>query len=217
MTTDEEPQGRQWVQWAGDSGLSFRDVVGPPWGEEMEEEAQERDGEVRVSSYIDDEGYAHETYRLEQIENDVGIEVSIIMKVRQFRQMMEEDPSDQDIPTGYAMFRELQRMLMTAGAESRKEVTDYIRSLRQYTYHIKKGHEDVNCPLEESEWPDGWMAANWGPPRMLREFRMPPRRRERRRNESSSSEEHDAGAMLEVDDRRNDNMVMDEPEPEITE
>ena len=106
---------------------------------EMEEEAQEQDGEVRVSSYIDDEGYVHETevrvrmvrveteeerrqrdedeesenslttdygsleghiepvgdyehleddacqaYRLEQIENDVGVEVYIIMKVRQF-------------------------------------------------------------------------------------------------------------------------------------
>ena len=62
-------------------------------------------------------------------------------------------------------------MLMITGAETRKEVTDYIRSLRQCTYHVKKGHEDVNCPLEESEWPDGWMAANWGPPRMLREFR----------------------------------------------
>ena len=59
--TDEEPEGRQWVQWAGNSGLSFRDVVGPPWDEEMEEEAQEHDGEVRVSSYIDDEGYVHET------------------------------------------------------------------------------------------------------------------------------------------------------------
>ena len=190
--TDEEPEGRQWVQWAGDSGLSFRDVVGPSEyrvpGEEMEEEAQEQDGEVRVSSYIDDQGYVHETqvhvrmvrveteeeirqrdedeesenslttdygsleghiepeadyehlegdayqaYRLEQIENDVGIGVYIIIKVRQFCQMMEEDPSDEDIPTGYSMFRELQRMLMITGAETRKEVTDYIRSLRQYT------------------------------------------------------------------------------------
>ena len=91
-------------------------------------------------------------------------------------------------------------------------MTDYIRSLRQYTYHVKKGHEDVNCPLEESEWPDGWMAANWGPPRMLREYRMPPRRR---RNNSSSSEEHDAEAVLELGDCRNDNELMDEPEPEI--
>ncbi|CAK8995706.1 Leucine-rich repeat receptor-like serine/threonine-protein kinase RGI4 (Protein RECEPTOR OF RGF1 2) (Protein RGF1 INSENSITIVE 4) (Protein STERILITY-REGULATING KINASE MEMBER 2) [Durusdinium trenchii] len=150
----------------------------------MEEEAQEQDGEVRVSSYIDDEGYAHETevrvrmvrleteeerrqrdedeesenslttdymeaYRLEQIENDVGIEVYIIMKVRQFRQMMEEDPADEDILMG--------RMLMITGAETRKEVTDYIRSLRQYTYHVKKGHEDVNCPLEESECMARWL------------------------------------------------------------
>ena len=91
-------------------------------------------------------------------------------------------------------------------------MTDYIRSLRQYTYHVKKGHEDVNCPLEESEWPDGWMAANWGPPRMLREYRMPPRRR---RNNSSSSEEHDAEAVLELGDCRKDNELMDEPEPEI--
>ena len=238
----------------------------------MEEEAQEQDGEVRVSSYIDDEGYVHETqvrvrmvrieteeerrqrdedeesenslttdygsleghiepvgdyehleddayqaYRLEQIENDVGIEVYIIMKVRQFRQMMEEDSADEDIPTGYEMFRELQRMLMITGAETRKEVTDYIRSLRQYTYHVKKGHEDVNCPLEESEWPDGWMAANWGPPRMLREFRMPPRRQQRRRrDESSSSEEHDAAAAFDLQDRgRDDPMILDEPEPEI--
>ena len=30
------------------------------------------------------------------------------MKVRQFRQMMEEDPSDEDIPTGYEMFKELE-------------------------------------------------------------------------------------------------------------
>ena len=115
------------------------------------------------------------------------------------------------------MFRELQRMLMITGAETRKEVTDYIRSLRQYTYHVKKGHEDVNCPLEESEWPDGWMAANWGPPRMLREFRMPPRRRQRRRrDESSSSEEQDAMAAFELQDQgRDDQMLMDEPEPEI--
>ncbi|CAK9090690.1 Reverse transcriptase Ty1/copia-type domain-containing protein [Durusdinium trenchii] len=159
----------------GQSGLNFRDVVGPPWGEEMEEEAQEQDDEVRMSSYIDDEGYVHETevrvrmvrieteeerkqrdedeesesslttdygsleghiepvgdyehleddayqaYRLEQIENDVGIEIYIIMKVRQFRQMMEEDPADEDIPTGYEMFRELQRMLMITGAETKK-------------------------------------------------------------------------------------------------
>ena len=161
--TSEESEGRQWVQWAGESGLSFRVVVGPPWGEEMEEEAQEQYGEVRVSSYIDDEGYVHETemrvrmvrieieeerrqreaenslttdygsleghielvadyehleddayqaYRFEQSENDVGIEIYIIMKVRQFCQMMEKDPSDEDIPTGYEIFREFQRMLM---------------------------------------------------------------------------------------------------------
>ena len=55
---------------------------------------------------------AYQAYRLVQIEHDVGVEVYIIMKVRQFRQMMEEDPSDEDIPTGYAMFRELQRMMM---------------------------------------------------------------------------------------------------------
>ena len=139
------------------------------------------------------------------------------MKVRQFRQMMEVDPSYEDIPTGYSMFRELQRMLMITGAGTRKEVTDDIRSLRQYTYHVKKGHEDVNRPVEESEWPDGWMAANWGPPRMLRELRMPPRRqRVRRRNESSSSEEQDAMAALELQDRgRDDHVLMDEPEPEI--
>ena len=151
-------------------------------------------------------------HRLEQIENDVGIEVYIIMKVRQFCQLMEEDPSGEDIPTGYAMFRELQRMLMITGAQTRKEVIDYIRSLRQYTYHVKNGHEDVNCPLEESEWPDGWMAANWGPPRMLREFRMPPRRQGRLRNESSSSEEQDAAAALELHDRHHDDeAILDEP------
>ena len=115
------------------------------------------------------------------------------------------------------MFRELQRMLMITGAGTRKEVTDDIRSLRQYTYHVKKGHEDVNCPLEESEWPDGWMAANWGPPRMLRECRMPPRRRRERRlgDESSSSEEHDAAVAFELEDQRRDDVIQDEPEPEI--
>ena len=112
------------------------------------------------------------------------------------------------------MFRELQRMLMITGAETRKEVTDYIRSLRQYTYHVKKGHEDVNW-LEESEWPDGWMAANWGPPRMLREFRTPPRRERKRSNGSSSSEEQDAAASELRDQGRNDRELMDEPEPEI--
>ena len=43
MMRDEGPEGRNWVQWAGDSGLSFRDVVGPPWGEDMEEEAAEQE------------------------------------------------------------------------------------------------------------------------------------------------------------------------------
>ena len=206
---------------AGDSGLSFRDVVGPRRGEEIEEEAEEHDAEVRRStySYVDDDGYIHETEvrarmvrletwaerrereedeesehslttdygSLEGHREDVGIEVYIIMtmKVRQFRQMMEEDPADEDIPTGMEMFRELQRMLMITGAETRKEVTEYLRSLRQYTYHIKKGHESVHCRLEESEWPDGWIAANYGPPRMLREFRTP--RRRRRESSSSSS------------------------------
>ena len=212
--TSEEPEGRQWVQWAGSSGLTFRDVVGPPWGEEMEEEAQVQDGEVRVSSYIDDEGYAHETevhvrtvrveteeerrqrdedeelenslttdygsleghmepvgeyehleddayqaYRLEQIENDVGIEVYIIMKVRQFRQMMEEDPADEDIRTGYEMFRELQRMLMITGAETRKEVTDYIRSLIE-AVHLPCEERACRCELpfgrkRMARWLDG--------------------------------------------------------------
>ena len=97
--------------------------------------------------HLEDDAY--QAYRLEQIENDVGIEVYIIMKVRQFRQMMEEDPADEDILMG--------RMLMITGAETRKEVTDYIRSLRQHTYHVKKGHEDVNCPLEESECMARWL------------------------------------------------------------
>ena len=141
------------------------------------------------------EGDAYQASRFEQIENDVGIEIYIIVKVRQFRQMMEEDLSDENILTGYAIFREFQRMMMIIiGAETRKEVIDYIRSLRQYTYHVKKGHEDVNCPLEENEWPDGWMAANWGSPRILREFRMPQRRERRRSNGSKTFEEQDAAA-----------------------
>ena len=40
--TEDETERRQWVNWAGDSGLSFRDAVGPPWGEEIEEEAEEQ-------------------------------------------------------------------------------------------------------------------------------------------------------------------------------
>ena len=41
-----------------------------------------------------------------QIEHDVGVEVYIIMKVRQFRQMMEDDPADEDIPAGLEMLRD---------------------------------------------------------------------------------------------------------------
>lgn len=112
-----------------------RHIVGPQWREEKGEEAAEHDAEVRRSTYIDNDGYIHETevhlrlvrveteeerreredeesenslttdygsleghieneaeyenlvddayqaYSLEQIENDVGVEVYIIMKV----------------------------------------------------------------------------------------------------------------------------------------
>ena len=72
------------------------------------------------------------------------------------------------------------------------------------------------APLEENKWPDGWMAANWEPPRMLREFRMPPRRKQRRNN--SSSDENDVEAVLAMEDHREDGeQIMDEPEPEVTE
>ena len=49
---------------------------------------------------------AYQAYRLVQIEHDVGVEVYIIMKVRQFRQMMEDDPADEDIPAGLEMLRD---------------------------------------------------------------------------------------------------------------
>ena len=135
-----------------DSGLSFRDVVGPPWGEEIEEEAEEQDGEVRRSTYTDDDGCIYETevhvrmvrmeedtspseededegsanygslaehleadsedkyirfegeeyqrHRMEMIEIDRGIEVYLIMKIREFNHMVEEDPGDEDLPEG---------------------------------------------------------------------------------------------------------------------
>ncbi|CAK9036136.1 unnamed protein product, partial [Durusdinium trenchii] len=153
--TEDETEPRQWVNWAGDSGLSFRDVVGPPWCEEIEEEAEEQDREVRRSTYTHDDGYTHETevrvrmvrmekdtsaseededegsesevntdrrslaehleadgedeyirlegeeyerYKTEMIEIDRGIEVYLIMKIREFNHMVEEDPGDEDLP-----------------------------------------------------------------------------------------------------------------------
>ena len=39
-----------------DSGLSFRDVVGPPWGEEVEEEAEEqveKEEEARIQMMME--------------------------------------------------------------------------------------------------------------------------------------------------------------------
>ena len=63
-----------WQYWSNRSGLSFRDVVGPPWGEEIEGEAEEQDGEVRRSTYTDDDdGYIHETevrVRMVRMEED---------------------------------------------------------------------------------------------------------------------------------------------------
>ena len=91
--TSEEPEGRQWVQWAGNSGLTSRDVVGPPWGEEMEEEAQEQDGEVRVSSYIDDEGYAHET--------EVRVRMVRLETEEERRQRDEDEESENSLTTDY--------------------------------------------------------------------------------------------------------------------
>ena len=58
-----------------------------------------------------------------------------------------------------------EEMIIAGGPEARKEVIDYIKSLRQDTVHIRKGRESSDCPLELSEWL-GWIAAHYGPPWM---------------------------------------------------
>lgn len=55
--------------------------------------------------------------------------------------------------------QELAKVIAVRGLEGRKMVIDYMKSLRQYTYHIRRGDESRDAPLEESEWPDGWVGS----------------------------------------------------------
>ena len=50
--------------------------------------------------YIRLEGEEYQRYRMEMIEIDRGIEVYLIMKIREFTDMIEEDPGDEDLPEG---------------------------------------------------------------------------------------------------------------------
>ena len=89
---------------------------------ETQEERRERDEDEEsenslttdygsLEGHIEPEDDACQARRLERIGDDVGIGVYIV-GARQFRQMMEEDPSDEDIPTGYEMFKELELSLI---------------------------------------------------------------------------------------------------------
>ena len=59
----------------------------------MEEEAEEQDGEVRVSSYIDDEGYVHET--------QVHVRMVRIEAEEERREREEDEESENSLTTGY--------------------------------------------------------------------------------------------------------------------
>ena len=73
---------------------------------------------------------------------------------------------------------------MVRGVEGRKMVIDHLRRLRQYILHVRRGDESMEIPLGESEYPDGWVAAHYGPP-------LPPDEAEetRSRREDESDED----------------------------
>ena len=78
--------------------------------------------------------------------------------------MIEEDPADEDLPEGLRTFKNLQRIIMVRGPEGRKMVINDLRCLRQYIFYVRRGDESMDIPLGESEYPDGWVAAHYGPP-----------------------------------------------------
>ena len=80
----------------------------------------------------------------------------LIIKVRQFRQMIEEDPFDKNVPTGLEMLTALQKMLMITAPETRKTVTECPKNLRQCTCHMKKGHENISRPPLKLNHLVGW-------------------------------------------------------------
>ena len=84
----------------------------------------EADGE---DEYIRLEGEEYERYKTEMIEIDRGIEVYLIMKIREFKDMIEEDPGDEDLPEGLRTLKNLQRIIMVRGPEGRKMVIDHLR------------------------------------------------------------------------------------------
>ena len=58
----------------------------------------------------------------------------LIMKIREFKDMIEEDPGDgdEDLPEGLRTFKNLERTIMVRGPEGRKMVIDRLRCWRQY-------------------------------------------------------------------------------------
>ena len=56
------------------------------------------------------------------------------MKIREFKDMIEEDPGDgdEDLPEGLRTFKNLERTIMVRGPEGRKMVIDRLRCWRQY-------------------------------------------------------------------------------------
>ena len=237
---------------------------------EIEEEAEEQDGEVRRSArrstYTDDDGYIHETevrvrmvrleedtspseededegsesenadygslaehleadsedeyirlegeeyqrYRMEMIEIDRGIEVYLTMKIREFKDMIEENPGDEDLPEGVRTFKNLERIISPwSRREEDGDRSPEILSLRQYTFHVRRGDESMDVPLGESEYPDGWVAAHYGPP-------LTPDEREGdgspEENRSEDDEDMPQRAEEDLADRPEEGI--EEPEPE---
>ena len=86
---------------------------------------------------------------MEMNEIDRRIEVYLIMKIREFKDMIEEDPGDEDLPEGLRTFKNLQRIIMVGGRgpERRKRVIDHLRCLGQCIFH--GGDESMDIPLGE--------------------------------------------------------------------
>ena len=98
---------------------------------------------------------------------------------------------------------------MVRGVEGRKMVIDHLRRLRQYILHVRRGDESMEIPLGESEYPDGWVAAHYGPP-------LPPDENEDTRSQQEGeSDEDDVMSPADEEERAVPGREeLDEPEPE---
>ncbi|CAK9084723.1 unnamed protein product, partial [Durusdinium trenchii] len=147
------------------------------------------------------------TYGMEMIE----VYLILIMKIREFKDMIVEDPGDEDLPEGLRTFKNLQRIIMVRGPEGRKMVIDHLRCVRQYIFHfhVRRGDEPMDLSLGESEYADGWAAAHYGPP-------LPPDENEDTRSQQEGeSDEDDVMSPADEEERAVPGREeLDEPEPE---